>query len=96
MHTLQSLLLKNRCSSGAQRFRLRSKKNTYHPLDEVRANFEKLGKNVFGGPGAPGGKMLGVGPKLKMSSARGPSPYKIKSFLGLYRNRLGHSDRRRK
>ena len=38
MHTLQSLLLKNRCSYGAQRFRLRPKKNTHHPLDEVRAN----------------------------------------------------------
>ena len=36
-------------------------------------NFEKLGKNFFGGggPRAPWGKILGIDPKLKTASTRG-------------------------
>ena len=34
------------------------------------------------GPGAPGGKILGVGPKLKTSSARGPPPVQNKTISG--------------
>ena len=37
---------------------------------------------VVGGPGAPGGKILGVGPKLKTASARGHPRVQKKIVFG--------------
>jgi len=58
-------------------------------------NFENWGK-TFLGVGAPGGRRVVVCPKLKMLSARGPPPYKIKLFLDRWRNALRHSGRLKK
>ena len=47
-------------------------------------NFGKLGETflVVGGPGAPGGRRVGVCPKLKASSSRGPPPVQNKTVTG--------------
>jgi len=60
-------------------------------------NFDKLGKNFFGGGGPTAKGAEGcVCPKLKTASARGPPPYKIKLFLERWHNTLRHSGRSKK